>query len=138
MAKVIADVTVAAETAAEGGPGGNKVGIVGYCWGGQIVYLAACRLGELLSCASGYYGGGIVGFLDETPAVPLMLHFGTEDASIPLSDSERIGEAHPEVAIHLYQGAGHGFNCDMREHFHAEAAALALERTLAFFAKNLG
>ena len=138
MAKVIADVTVAAETAAEGGPGGGKVGIVGYCWGGQIVYLAACRLGELLTCASGYYGGGIVGFLDETPAVPLMLHFGTEDASIPLSDSERIGEAHPEVAIHLYQGAGHGFNCDMRAQYHAEAAALALERTLAFFAEHLG
>jgi len=142
MANVIADVAAATESVAEGdpggGPGGSKVGIVGYCWGGQIVYVASCRLGERLTCATGYYGGGIVPFLGEAPAVPLMLHFGTEDASIPLSDSERIGEAHPEVTIHLYEGAGHGFNCDMRAQYHAEAAALALERTLAFFAEHLG
>ena len=133
MANVIADVTAAAESAVEGG----KVGIVGYCWGGQIVYLAACRLGDKLTCASGYYGGGIVPLLNETPAVPLMLHFGTEDASVPLADAERIGEAYPEVAIHIYEGAGHGFNCDMRAQYHAEAAALALERTLALFAEHL-
>ena len=138
MANVIADVAAAAENAVEGGPGGGKVGIVGYCWGGQIVYVAACRLGDKLSCASGYYGGGIVPFLGEAPAVPLMLHFGTEDDSVPLSDSEQIGEAHPEVAIHLYEGAGHGFNCDQRASYHAEAAALALERTLAHFAEHLG
>jgi len=133
MAKVIADVTAAAESAAEGG----KVGIVGYCWGGQIVYVASCRLGDKLTCGSGYYGGGIVPLLGETPAIPLMLHFGTEDASIPLSDATQIGAAHPEVAIHLYQGAGHGFNCDMRAQYHAEAAALALERTLVLFGEHL-
>ena len=72
------------------------------------------------------------------PAIPLMLHFGTEDDSIPLSDVEKIGEAHPEVAIHLYEGAGHGFNCDLRASYHAEAAALALERTRAHFAVHLG
>ncbi len=59
MANVIADVAAAAESVAEGG----KLGIVGYCWGGQIVYVAACRLGDKLSCGSGYYGGGIVPFL---------------------------------------------------------------------------
>ena len=134
MTNVIADVAAAADCAAEGG----KVGIVGYCWGGQIVYVASCRRGDKLTCGSGYYGGGIVPFLGETPAIPLMLHFGTADASIPLSDVEQIGAAHPEVAIHLYEGAGHGFNCDMRAQFNAEAAALALERTLAFFGEHLG
>ena len=142
MANVIADVAAAAESAAEGGPGGGpgggKTGLVGYCWGGQIVYVAACRLGDKLTCAAGYYGGGIVPFLGETPAIPLMLHFGTEDASVPLSDAEQIGKTHPEVAIHLYEGAGHGFNCELRAQYHAEAAALALERTLAFFARHLG
>ena len=136
MADVIADVAAAAEAAAEGGKGG-KVGIVGYCWGGLIVYLAACRLGDKLACASGYYGGGIVQYLGETPAVPLILHFGTIDASIPLSDVEQIGQAHPGVTIHLYEGADHGFNCDMRSQYHAEAAALARERTLAHFAEHL-
>ncbi len=134
MADVIADVAAAAEAAAEGG----KVGIVGYCWGGLIVYVAACRLGDKLACASGYYGGSIVQYLGETPAVPLILHFGTIDASIPLSDVERIGQAHPGVTVHLYEGADHGFNCDMRSQYHAEAAALARERTLAHFAEHLG
>jgi carboxymethylenebutenolidase len=138
MANVIADTTAAAESAAEGGPEGGKVGIVGYCWGGQIVYVASCRLGDKLACASGYYGGGIVPFLGETPAIPLMMHFGTEDASIPLTDVEQLGKAHPDVAIHLYEGAGHGFNCDMRAHYHADSARLALERTLAQFAEHLG
>jgi carboxymethylenebutenolidase len=138
MTDVIADVAAAADCAAEGGPGGGKVGIVGYCWGGQIVYVASCRLGDKLTCGSGYYGGGIVPFLGETPAIPLMLHFGTADASIPLSDVEQIGAAHPEVTIHLYEGADHGFNCDMRAQFNAEAAALALERTLASFGEKLG
>jgi carboxymethylenebutenolidase len=139
MANVIADVTAAAEAAAEGATGGGgKVGIVGYCWGGLIVYLAACRLGDKLACASGYYGGGIVSYLDEKPAMPLMLHFGSLDASIPLPEVERIGEAFPEVAIHLYEGADHGFNCDRRSQYNAEAAAQALERTLGLFAEHLG
>ncbi|MCH8036932.1 MAG: dienelactone hydrolase family protein [Proteobacteria bacterium] len=101
MTKVLADVAAAADAAAEGG----KVGIVGYCWGGLIVYLAACRLGDKLACASGYYGGGIVSYLDEKPAVPLMLHFGSLDASIPLSDAEQIDKAYPEVAVHVSMGA---------------------------------
>lgn len=134
MTKVLADVAAAADAAAEGG----KVGIVGYCWGGLIVYLAACRLGDKLACASGYYGGGIVSYLDEKPAVPLMLHFGSLDASIPLSDAEQIDKAYPEVAVHIYMGADHGFNCDRRAQYNAEAAAQAWERTLALFAEHLG
>ena len=134
MIDVIADVAAAADAAAEAG----KVGIVGYCWGGVIVYIAACRLGGRLACASGYYGRSIVQYLNETPAVPLVLHFGTLDASIPLTDVERIGQAHPEIAVHLYEGADHGFNCDLRGQYNAEAAALALERTLALFAEHIG
>ncbi len=134
MTDVIADVAAAADAAAEAG----KAGIVGYCWGGLIVYIAACRLGGRLACASGYYGANIVQYLDETPAVPLLLHFGTLDASIPLTDVERIGQAHPAIAVHLYEGADHGFNCDRRAQFNPEAAALALERTLALFAEHIG
>ena len=134
MIDVIADVAAAADVAAEAG----KAGIVGYCWGGVIVYIAACRLGGRLACASGYYGRKIVQYLNETPAVPLVLHFGTLDASIPLTDLERIGQAHPEIAVHLYEGADHGFNCDLRAQFNPEAAVLALERTLALFAEHIG
>jgi carboxymethylenebutenolidase len=66
-----------------------------------------------------------------------LLHFGTEDASTPADGIQRVRAAHPEVAIHLYP-AGHGFNCDQRADYHAESAALARERTLAFFADHAG
>lgn len=134
MADVIKDVAAAAEVAAEGG----KVGLVGYCWGGLIVYVAACRLADKIDCASGYYGANIKSYLDETPGVPLMLHFGTEDASIPMDEVEAIRRAHPEVIVHVYEGADHGFNCDQRAQHHPEAARLARERTLKFFAAHLG
>ncbi len=134
MGQVIQDVAAAAEAAAEGG----KVGIVGYCWGGLVTYVSACRLGDRLACGSGYYGGGILDYLEEKPAVPLLLHFGTQDASIPLTDVEKIRAANPEVAIHFYKGAEHGFNRDRRAQHHPEAAKLALDRTLAHFAEHLG
>ncbi|MFQ5773503.1 MAG: dienelactone hydrolase family protein [Kiloniellaceae bacterium] len=134
MADVIKDVAAAAGAAAEAG----KVGIVGYCWGGLIVYVAACRLGDKLACGSGYYGANIKNYLNETPAIPLMLHFGTLDASIPLAEVDAIRTAHPEVIVHVYGGADHGFNCDRRAQYNPAAAKLANERTLAFFAQHLG
>ena len=134
IADVIRDVAAAADKAAKGG----KVGIVGYCWGGLVVYVAACRLGDKLVCSSGYYGANIKTYLSETPAVPTILHFGTLDASIPMNEVEDIRAAHPGVAVHVYEGADHGFNCDRRKQFHPDAAKLAQERTLALFAEHLG
>ncbi len=129
----IQDIAAAADEAAKAG----KPGIVGYCWGGQLVYIAACRLGGKLVAASSYYGGGIKSFIDETPAVPLIMHFGSLDASIPLEEVEQIRAAHPDVTIHIYEGADHGFNCDQRKSYNAKAAKLAAERTLAFFNAHL-
>ncbi|HEY5597530.1 MAG TPA: dienelactone hydrolase family protein [Kiloniellales bacterium] len=133
MEDVLRDVAAAAEKAAEAG----KVGIVGYCWGGLIVYVAACRMGDKLSCASGYYGGNIVSYLNEKPAVPLILHFGALDASIPMADIDRIRAAHPDMRVHVYEGADHGFNCDQRRQFNDEAARIAQRRTLDLFATHL-
>ena len=131
--EAIADIEAAADAAAEGG----KVGIVGYCWGGQLVYVSACRLASKLTAASGYYGGNIKAFLSEKPAVPLILHFGTLDAGIPMDEVELIGKTHPHVTIHIYEGADHGFNCEQRKSYNTKAAKLALERTLTFFGKKL-
>ena len=113
----------------------GKIGVVGYCWGGSWAWLAGCRLDIL--CAVCYYGRHIPDLLDETPRCPVMMHFGAEDASIPLESVETIREAHPDIPIYVYEGAGHGFNCDQRASYHAEAAALARKRTLAFFAEHL-
>ena len=113
----------------------GKVGVAGYCWGGSIAWLAACRLPA--AAAVGYYGGQVRELSGETPHCPVMLHFGEQDAAIPLEDVEAVRRRHPEVPIHLYP-AGHGFNCDLRGSYHAESAALARERSLAFLAEHLG
>jgi carboxymethylenebutenolidase len=123
----LADVAAAVEAASEGG----AVGVVGYCWGGFLAYMAACRIPGV-KAAVGYYGGGIANHLDEIPKVPLILHFGEKDQHIPLSDVEKIRAKHPEMAIFTY-AADHGFNCDERASYDQPSAELALERTLKFF-----
>jgi carboxymethylenebutenolidase len=64
------------------------------------------------------------------------MHFGELDAHIPTSDVAQIDAALPDVTVYSYN-ADHGFNCDHRESFNAEAAAQAKERSLAFFAEHL-
>ena len=128
---VLQDVAAAAAAVAEAGP----TAIVGYCWGGLIAWQAAGALD--LAVAVGYYGGGIQDNLARAPRCPIMLHFGDKDAFITPEHIAAIRAAYPELPIHTYP-AGHGFNCDQRSDFDPESAALALERTLAFFAEHLG
>jgi carboxymethylenebutenolidase len=116
---------------------GMQVGVVGYCWGGSLAWLAATRVYGV-AASVGYYGGQIKDFKDETPRCPVMLHFGTEDASIPMDAVAAVQAAQPDIPIHIYEGAGHGFNCDQRGSHHAQAAATARERTLAFVKDNVG
>jgi len=116
---------------------GGKVGIVGYCCGGTVVWRAAHATAGLV-CAVPYYGGGMPNFINEKPKVPTMCHFGELDQSPTLEQAKAIAAAHPEITAHYYAGAGHGFNCDHRGSFNAQAAKLARERTLEFFRKHLG
>lgn len=134
MEDVMLDIEAAAAMAAEAG----KVGIVGYCWGGSICYVAAARLPDVIAAASGYYGGQIMPHLEERPEAPLMLHFGTEDAGIPMENVNAIRDCWPHVDVFVYEGADHGFNCDARPSFSADAAALAKQRTLEHFAAHVG
>ena len=112
----------------------GPVAVVGYCWGGSVAWLAASELP--IAAAVGYYGGQITQFLDHQPKCPVLLHFGALDSMIPLDDVATIGERFPDVEVHVYDEADHGFNCDVRATYHPESAALALERTLAFLARN--
>lgn len=116
--------------------GAGKVGTVGYCWGGSVTWLTATRL-EGLACAVCYYGGNIAAFKDEKPRVPVMFHFGEKDKGIPMADVEAVRAAQPGETLHVYP-AGHGFNCEERGDYDEKCKALALERTLAFFAKHIG
>jgi carboxymethylenebutenolidase len=130
--QAIADVRAAMNAVEHAG----KVGIVGYCWGGAVAWVAAARV-DGLAAAVPYYGGAIPGLMDERPKCPVMLHFGESDASIPLDKARAVAAAHPEATTHFYP-AGHGFNCDQRGSYDADAAKLARERTLEFFAAHIG
>ncbi len=130
---VLQDVQAAVEYAARAG----KVGIVGYCWGGLLTWRAAAKVSGL-SAAAPYYGGGMTTPEESAlePQVPVLAHFGDNDHWIPLDTVDAFKKAHPDVELHVY-ACGHGFNCEQRGSYNAEAAKLAKDRTLAFFAKHL-
>jgi carboxymethylenebutenolidase len=127
------DVTTAIQAA----KGAGKVGIVGYCWGGTVAWVAAGRLSGL-SASVPYYGGGIPNFIGEQPKIPVMFQFGEQDQSPTLEQAKKVAAAHPQAIAHYYPGAGHGFNCDHRPSYNAAASKQARERTLEFFRKHLG
>ena len=129
--KALADVAAAVEFCATSG---KKVGVIGYCFGGTVAWLAAFRLP--IAAAVGYYGGRIANYTAETPAAPVMLHFGRQDAHIPAEEVEKVQSAHPEVEIYWYD-AGHGFNCDARASYNAASALEARARSLEFLKKHL-
>ena len=65
------------------------------------------------------------------------MHIGDQDASIPAEKIDIIRNAQPDIPVYIYEGAGHGFNCDHRDSFNEAAAALARRRTLAFLAEHI-
>jgi carboxymethylenebutenolidase len=113
----------------------KKCGVIGYCFGGTMAWLAATRLEP--DAAVGYYGGRIAQFVHENPGCPVMLHFGTLDKHIPKKDVDRVHKTHPDVQVFWYE-ADHGFNCDDRASYNAVAAKLARDRSLEFLQKHLG
>jgi carboxymethylenebutenolidase len=124
------------EAAIREASGAGKVGIVGYCWGGLIVWLAAAKLPGL-AAAVPYYGGGILDNAELEPRVPLMGHFGERDAHIPVEGVKKLAGRHRKHQIFVY-AADHGFNCDQRGSYDAAAAKQARERTLEFFRRHVG
>lgn len=127
--RALEDVGAAARTlAAEA-----RVGVVGYCWGGTVAFLANTRLSYP---AVSYYGGRTMPFVTEQLDAPMMFHFGENDPLIPPEDVARIREIHRDAEVFVYP-AGHGFNCEQRADYHEPSAALALERTVTFFARVL-
>ncbi len=131
-AAMLRDTQAAIDAVKSAGP----VGIIGFCLGGSIAYAAATKLSGL-SAAIGYYGGAVVRFADDKPAVPTQLHFGEKDAGIPLSDVETIKSKRPEVEVFIYPGAQHGFHCDERASYDKASADIAWPRSMEFFGKHL-
>jgi carboxymethylenebutenolidase len=134
MDKVLMDIQAAIDHVKSAG----KVGVVGYCWGGTLVFASAVNLPDV-AAAVAYYGGGIPDMKDQKPNTPTMMHFGSEDHGIPMEKVEAVKAARGgDCEIHVYEGAGHGFNCDERGSYHEASAKLAQQRSLEFFGKHVG
>lgn len=111
------------------------IGVMGFCIGGSVAYLASARI-DGVSSAICYYGGAIIQFVDEQPRCPVLMHFGNRDHTIPLADVEKIRHKRPECEIHLYP-AGHGFNRDARSNYHPESAQIAWRRSLDWLEESV-
>jgi carboxymethylenebutenolidase len=129
----------------------RSVGIVGFCFGGRVAFLAALRFA--LGAAVSYYGGGIVSqgaftafppLVDGVPALqtPFLGIFGDQDRSIPVHDVEQLRAAVSSASVATdivrYPAADHGFHCDERPSYDAEASADAWARSMAFIREHAG
>ncbi|MCR5873245.1 dienelactone hydrolase family protein [Phenylobacterium sp. J426] len=114
---------------------GGKVCVVGYCYGGSLAWLAAAKV-EGLAAASSYYGSLVQANAGLKPLCPVIVHLGRTDPGIPADEvAAALAAENPEVPVHIYEGAGHGFNNASPERYNAEAADLARHRTLELFDK---
>jgi carboxymethylenebutenolidase len=149
-ADILADVNAAmAYLKAQSFVVGDKIGIVGFCYGGRVSYLAACNVSDLAASVV-FYGGGIGNALGDGPSpleqtanigCPMLGLFGVEDANPTPEDVAKMdsalttnGKAHE---FHSYDGAGHGFHCETRASYRPEAAADAWGKAMAWFDRHL-
>ncbi len=120
----------------------DRIGMTGFCMGGRITFLSACRV-RGLAAAAPFYGGGIGGLLGDADkaSCPLLFFFGDQDPFIPNEEVERIKTTLARLGkpseVVVYPGAPHGFFCNERESYRPDAAKDAWERLKKFFAAHL-
>ncbi|NML94609.1 dienelactone hydrolase family protein [Novosphingobium olei] len=118
----------------------DKVGLVGFCLGGRLAYMAAARTD--IDASVGYYGVMIDQMLGEAHAIanPLLLHIPTADHFVGPEAQKAIHDgldAHPKVTLHDYEGLDHGFAAELGNRRDEAGAQLADSRTEAFLAAHL-
>jgi len=120
----------------------ERIGITGFCMGGRITFLSAATI-PAIKAAVPFYGGGIGGLLDRAAGIscPMLLFFGDQDAFIPNEEvatiGRTLGDLHKAAEVKVYPGAPHGFFCDQRDSYRADAATDAWGRLTAFLAQHL-
>ncbi len=135
LAGTLADVQAAIDYLRQQ-PGIQKVGVVGFCWGGKLAWLSNTRLRGVSATAS-YYPGGIQEFITEKAQCPAIFHFGTQDSHLPQSVVDLVQHEYPGFPVYTYE-AGHAFNRDVDPNvYKKEIAALALQRTLSHLQEHL-
>jgi len=123
--QALVDIQAAVDAVKDAG----KVAIVGYSWGGDLAY-ASSNCIDGVACVIAYSGSATVNAYHEKRKVPTLLHFGENDALIPLEQIVQFRCYRPDVSAFTYPNAAHGFDCKARDGFQEEAAHKALDRTL--------
>ncbi|MFC7456734.1 dienelactone hydrolase family protein [Brachybacterium sp. GCM10030267] len=133
---------------AHGAVDSERVGLLGFCYGGGLAFAAAASAAEedrppttLVS----YYGSALPSLLDRAGVVtmPSLHHFGTADDFIPPETVEQIrqavtaGGAREQVRFELHEGAGHAFDNPHPFVHHAQASDAAWQQTVDFLAETL-
>jgi len=120
----------------------DRIGVTGFCMGGRISFLTACKISGIKAAAP-FYGGGIGGLLEQAPKItcPLLLFFGDQDPFIPNQEvttiKSTLAKLNKTAEVVVYPGAPHGFFCNERDSYRPDAAKDAWERLKAFFKKHL-
>jgi carboxymethylenebutenolidase len=126
---MLSDIQACIDELAPRGP----VFAVGYCLGGSLVWLAAGKL-KGLAAGAAYYGSMIAANAELPLNAPVVVHLGRKDGHIPADEvAAKVLAAHPDVAVHVYENSGHGFNNDGRPDSDLQDAKLARQRSLALF-----
>lgn len=149
--EVLADVSATIDALkARPDVGGRGVGIMGFCFGGHVTYLAACELP--IAAAASFYGGGVAVGVPGNEGPPtvertakikgrILCFFGEKDGYIPPEHVEKIRHElethHIRHEIVVYPGVGHGFFCDERGDYSETAASDAWRRVQALFREEL-
>jgi carboxymethylenebutenolidase len=147
--KIMPHMQGLSEAGLVGGFEAATVGVVGFCMGGSVTFLAAAR--RALGAAVTFYGGGVAESRFGMPPLvelaselqtPWLGLFGDEDQGIPVDQVEQLrraaATASVETEIVRYPGAGHGFHCDARpDSYHESSAHDAWQRTLDWFGRHL-
>jgi len=146
---ILMDAGAALDHLRSAGFSDDRIGVVGFCFGGRASFLVSLR--HALGAGVGFYGGGIAtkgvlpfpALVDESGALatPWLGLFGDADASIPVADVEHLREALRAATVDAevvrYPDAPHGFHCDARADYHEVSARDAWARTLAWFDAHL-
>jgi carboxymethylenebutenolidase len=135
----------------QGNVDGDRVGIVGHCWGGRVSWLGACHIATLKACAV-FYGGRVkVAMGPNTPPpielagnikCPVIGFFGNDDQNPSSADVDDYDAALTAAGVphsfHRYDGAGHAFQMfNNPERYRKEASEDAWQKVLAFLGEAL-
>lgn len=118
----------------------GKVGAVGFCFGGGMVYELAIRIPDTIDAGVPFYGRQPD--IAQVPRIkaPLLIHNGSLDERIVNAApafEKALKENGKKFTAYVYEGANHGFHNDSTPRYDEAAAKLAWERTIAFFKEQL-